>query len=168
MATSRLPAVVDALLTLMRATTGYRDPSAAVSAALVPVFDGPTIGISGDHATRWLSIGWSGDPESPEDAASAEQNVATGGNNTRDEVGTIRCRAAAQGGETDPTPLSALRLQVGAIVGDVELLLRNNPTLGITAPRMFARIGEIGAMRQSVTRGPSITTDFTVIYDTRI
>lgn len=168
MATSRLPAVIDALLALMRATTGYRDPSAAVSAALVPVFDGPTIGVSGDHATRWLSIGWAGDPESPEDAGVAEQAVATGGNNTRDEVGTIRCRAAAQGGETDPTPLSTLRLQAAAIVGDVELLLRTNPTLGIVAPRMFARIGEVGALRPSITRGPSVTADFTVIYDTRI
>jgi hypothetical protein len=167
MAVTRWPDVVAALITLMRATAGYRDPSAYGSE--IPVYDSFGIGRDEQPVDAYLVIAWAGDPDSLEDGGDSGQGIATLGNNTRDEKGTVRCRAVGQygtgAGRIDPT---AARATAFAVMGAVETLLRGNPTLGIVAPRMLARIGQIESIQQWANEGPCCALTFTVTYDTRI
>ena len=167
MAVTRWPDVVAALITLMRAQAGYRDPAAYGSE--IPVFDSFAVGLTEQPVDAYLVIAWTGDPKSLEDGGDSGQAIATLGNNTRDETATVRCRAVGQygtgAGPIDPAPARALAF---GVMASVENLLRANPTLGITAPRMLARIGQIESIRQWANEGPTCGITFNVRYETRI
>jgi hypothetical protein len=167
MAVTRWPDVVDALVALMRVWPGYRAPDAYGSE--IPVFDSFAVGLSEQPVDRYLVIAWPGDPSSLEDQGDSAQTIATTGNNTRDEKTSVRCRAVAQYGHgaglMDPSPV---RRAAFGVMGDVENLLRGNPTLGITAPRMRALIDRTLSVQQFANEGPVCAITFSVIYDTRI
>lgn len=167
MTTARLPAVLDALVALARAEPGHRDPESATSG--VPVFDGPQYGITSDRLTTWLAIGWSGDPDSPEDAAEAGQTIGTIGSaaRTRDELGEIRCRAVSQTG--DRAAPKATRDAVFAEMAVMETICRTNPTLGLDPSWMRrATIANRYSIRQENKAGPVCTLDFVIEFRTRI
>lgn len=167
MAVTRWPDVVNALIALMRATSGYRDPAALGSE--IPVFDSFAVGRTEQPVDAYLVIAWAGDPDALEDGGDSGQTIATLGNNTRDETATVRCRAVAQYGTgAGPIDPSAARTAAFAIAGAVEALLRTNPTLGITAPRMLARFGQFESIQQWANEGPCCGLTFTVVYQTRI
>jgi hypothetical protein len=163
---SRLPAVIDALVGLCRAASGHRDPESTTITVGVPVFDGPEYGITGDRATAWLAIGWSGDPDQPEDGGDAEQVIAALGNRSRAEAGSIRCRACGQTGDRD---MASARNAAFTEMAVVESICRNTPTLGLTqAWMMHAEIGDRYMYRQEYNAGAVFTLDFRVVFKARI
>jgi hypothetical protein len=162
--TSRLPAVIDGLVAALRATSGYRDPETAVSG--IPVFDGPQYGISGDRVATWLCVGWSGDPDAPEDAGDAAQTIAALGNRQREEIGTIKMRAVSSSGDRD---MRARRDAAFAAMGTVEQLCRTTPQLGLDPAWMReAQIADRYRWRQHYDEGAVCELDFTVEYRARI
>lgn len=167
MRTASLPYVLDALVALARASAGHRDPEALVSG--IPVFDGPQYGITSDRAGTWLAIGWSGEPDSPEDAGDGEQAIATIGNaaRSRDDDGEIVCRAVSQSG--DRTGIKIARDAVFAEMALLETICRTNPTLGLDPSWMrYARLTRRYSIRQEYAAGPVCTLDFFVGYKSRI
>lgn len=168
MATStRWAAVMDALVSLSRGMTGYRDPGAAVSAGLRPVFDSILVGGTEDHASELLVVGWSGDPTRTEDAGESGQATATLGNRGRDESGRIKCLAQAWSGAVED--VAAVRGAAFDVLGDVEELLRTNPTLGLDQAWMRqAELGEGTRVELQQISGVRCRVEFSVTYRARI
>jgi len=133
--------------------------------------DGPEISLTADDAPVYLIIG--GSYEDEDDHGDAGQVIATLGSRQRDEEGTVVCQAVAQSGGIDlpdgPETLRALRQSAFKVLGDVAVLLRENPTLGITAPRMVAEMGAIVPHQfLTETGGSVVVIDFRVTYIGRI
>ncbi len=121
MATSRVPAAIDALLTAVRARPSLDS---------VEILDGPSI--TNLSSTRRLYIGWQPGSDT---AVSLTQAFAGAGARTRDEDFDIACYAEALSGDTD---LQVARTGAFALVAEVESCLRatdavpDAPTLGGT------------------------------------
>lgn len=113
MATSALPVVIDALLSL------------ANSLETVNVFDG--FGVSDDPGD-YLMIGVD-DPNAVDSAngASSQQSWQHVGHQTRNEEGEIICAALSWNGDGD---LKSARVSAFAITALLENALRADPTLG--------------------------------------
>ncbi|MFF8659463.1 hypothetical protein [Streptomyces huasconensis] len=107
MTTSRVPAAVDALLAILRASPAL---------AGVSICDGPVAVNLTDR--RRLYVGWA--PGS-EQAVELQQEFASAGARTRDEVFSIACYAEARAGDKD---MALRRTAVFAIVAAVEAALR--------------------------------------------
>jgi hypothetical protein len=166
MSVSLLPQVVDALVSAMRAVAGYRDP--AETDGETPVFDGPAVGLSGDHAVSWLAIGATDDPGSPGTVAVVRQETTAVGRVRREESVDISCVAGAQSGDVAAVTMSSLRTAVMGIVSDVEAVTRASPTLGIAAPRLVVEVSSVDELQQWAARGLNVTVRFTVSYRGRI
>lgn len=178
MSTSRWAEVTDALVTVMRAVTGYRTPGADADESLIIVFDGPEWLMSDDPGNQFLIIG--GNIEDDQNGL-AGQAFGPIGNRARDEAGSIVCNAVAQlggiflpdGSLASSVPRdtwSTLRAAAFANMGAVESALRSDPTLALsTLPRLIVQIGESIVPRQYMTDGGAVVSIvFTVTYDTRI
>lgn len=110
--TSKIPATVDALITLARANlTG------------VEVFDGPPTGTTGLENLKRLFVGDSGEGGP---AVDGEYQVLTFGGERR-EVFTVSCVAESLRGDAD---MKAARDEAFTIHGDLDGLLRVDPTVG--------------------------------------
>lgn len=131
MGVSMWPVVVDALVTGMRATSGYRAPTTA--SASIPVYDGQELMVTAEVPVSWLVIGWSGDPDSPDQQGQAGQAAAAmATTRPREELGEISCQAVCQGGRGDLSgSAKGARDGAFAVLADVERFLRADPTLGI-------------------------------------
>ncbi|MDT9689389.1 hypothetical protein Q5762_13795 [Streptomyces sp. P9(2023)] len=117
MATSRVPAAVDALLAILRAAPALDD---------VLILDGPpTNGLTGNQR---LYVGWTPDG-GPAVALSQDFNAA--GARTRDETFAINCYAEVSSGDID---MHVQRTRVFELVGAVETALRatNEATMAPT------------------------------------
>lgn len=162
--TSRLPYVIDGLVTLLRAQSGYRDPEATTTG--IPVFDGPQYGITGDRTTTWVCVGWSGDPESPTEGASAAQVIATLGNRAREETGSVALRVVSQAGDRD---MQSRRNAAFTAMGVLETALRNDPLAGLNPDWMReAQVGDRYTVEQRFDAGAVFVLDFAVLYRARI
>lgn len=156
MATSAVPAVIDALVTLSRAAL----PG-------VTVIDGS--GTDFGTAGNYLLIGVD-DPDRLDSqfAADAEQSWGPIGNRARNEVGNINCVAYSWTGNTDQ---KAVRDAAYATVAAVENLLRNDPTLGM--PTVLLEGAQFGttqqlAQSQVAATGSSARLNFQVHFSARI
>lgn len=155
MATSVVPALIDALVT-----------AATAALPVVRVYDG--YGTSSDP-TDSLMIGVD-DPFSKAraDSSSASQSAATLGTaRSRDELGTIRCAAVATNGNADQ---KAARDAVYAIATAVENLCRGaaNPAFGVAGVRMVA-FGTSSTLYQDQTDlGAEAALIFDVAFAARI
>jgi hypothetical protein len=136
MATSRYPAVVDAIVTTLQA---------APALSAVTVTDG--LPITEDRLTSLVIVGNSGDPEEPY-AGRFEQEYhdLAGVNSTRDETVTVPCCVLAQTGDID---VSATRSSAFTILGAVESALRANYALGVD-----------GVLRVEMSGGDVIVSQF--------
>jgi hypothetical protein len=149
---------------LQAARPGFRAPETVSNDT--PVFFGPVYGISGDHAAKWLAIGWAGTPTRVTEAGESGQSTATLGNRGRDERGVIRCRACAQTGDRATT---ATEDAVDVILASVEDLLRTNPTLGLDQAWMrSAEMGSDMRIQPRFASGFVLEVDFTITYRARI
>lgn len=154
MQTSRVPAAVDALLTILRAAPGLSD---------VLVVDGPvTVNLT---ARRRIYVGWQ-PGDSP--AVSLTQDFASAGARTRDENFAIGCYAEARAGDKD---MSITRQAVFDLVGEVETALRATneaptaPTLNGAV--LWAHL-TTGDLSQSTESGTLAGLAFTVTCRARI
>lgn len=107
MMTSRVPAAVDALLTILRARPALAD---------VAIVDGPSpVNLS---QLRRLYVGWAPGADA---AVALQQQFNGAGARTRDEVFEISGYAEARAGDRN---MKARRDEVFALVGEIEQALR--------------------------------------------
>lgn len=167
MTTSRLPYVIDGLVTLARAFSAHRDPRTRGTG--IPVFDGADYGLIGDRGHLWTVIGWSGDPDAVEDAASVVQTLANSGNpaRQRDERGQIRLRITAQRGDRDI--MKTTRDLVFAELGLFEQAFRDDPTIGLSPSWMREiQLNNEFTLRAYYDQGPICQWTGSVEYRARI
>jgi hypothetical protein len=116
MATSRVPAVLDALLAACRAASDLTG---------VAIVDGPPL--TDLTNPDQVFIGWQ--PSADDVAAADAQDFAQLGAQRRDEQIDIRCYAESRSGDT---VIKTVRDRAYALVGAVENLLRADATLAGT------------------------------------
>lgn len=137
MATSAVPAAIDALLAILRA---------APALAGVEVIDGPPTGDM--SAADLVAVGWQPDDG---EAATLAQNFAYAGARRRDEEFVISCWLESWTGDSD---VAARRTRAFELLAVVEDALRASdvapeaPTLGGTV--LWAQLSA-GSLRQSFT-----------------
>ncbi|MET9506919.1 hypothetical protein ABZX62_00275 [Streptomyces flavidovirens] len=120
--TSRVPAAVDALLTIIRA---------APALSAIHITDGPSaVNLTDRHR---LYIGWS---PSGDQAVELQQRFASAGARTRDESFTIACYAESRAGDKD---MALRRTKVFEIVAAVEDALRAT----VTTPKAPTLLGTV-------------------------
>jgi hypothetical protein len=151
---SRVPAAVDALLTILRAAPGLAD---------VRIVDGPAaVNLTERHR---LYIGWQPGAEAAVDLV---QNFNAAGARTRDENFAIACYAESRAGDKD---MALRRARVFAILGEVENALRATdaapeaPTLNGTV--QWAHL-TAGSLIQDQDQGAIAGLPFTVACHARI
>lgn len=174
------PIVVDALIDQLVALPGWRPAKSSLSG--ITVFDGPEVDYTADpeRTYGYLVVGWGGDPETsgPESAGQGAQTpAALDANRTRDDAGTIRCRATYWTGDgvLDVSARACRQASFG-IMWQVEQLLRSNPTLGIPQAvgpvglqRMVVQFDRMDDITQTAGEGGlQVDIDFTVRYSCRI
>jgi hypothetical protein len=174
MAETRVAQVIDALVTGMRATAGFRSPtSASTTAGLTTVYDGPEVWTTDDRdGQSLLVIGYSGsDPD--EQTATAESSFTRGPiavpARPRDEVSVIHCRAIADGRETPKIARDAALATIAA----VSLFCRTDPSLGINTSDTVGGVRTIafvttGDLIQYLMRGHTAEWAFDVGFSTRV
>ena len=141
MATSAVPAVIDALVTLARTTL----PDALV-------FDG--IGVTNDPGD-FLMIGVEDpDIEGAAFSADSKQEWANANYTARDEEGDITCVALAWVGESGDEGQKAARDAAYAITAALEAALHPNPTLGLSSV-LWTSFGVSSQLSQAQGKGGS-------------
>lgn len=152
-ATSRAPAVIDALVALFEAAAGL---------AGVEVVDGPEV--TGDSLQEAVFVGYDGDPDGDGEAATFEQAWAGLGALAKDETFTVTCAVVVWRGSTKVRPI---RLRVYELLGEVENALRADPSLGLPPPSVVAMAA--GSLVQSQRQtGLECRIPFQVAVKTRI
>jgi hypothetical protein len=154
MMTSRVPAAVDALLTILQAAPGLADAT---------ILDGPpTVNLT---ALKCLYVGWQPGAEA---AVSLTQDFNSAGARTRDEAFAIVCYAEARAGTT---VMKDRRDEVFALVGEVETALRATdsaptaPTLNGAVLWAHLTAGDLTQLQQE---GSLAGLAFTVTCQARI
>ena len=148
MTTSRIPAVIDALVsTLTSALSG------------VTVVDGPLINVpDGDY----LTVGWTPDGET----TSGQQDWAGLGNRARNEQIDVPCYCDSFSGST---AVSARRTAAFTLMAAAENAVRNDPTLGGAIPNPgWAQIGAYTERQEQTDAGLAVGVVFHVLVTTRI
>lgn len=154
MQTSRVPAAVDALLTIVRARPALAD---------VSIVDGPaSVNLTN---RRRIHIGWA---PGAEQAVELQQEFNSAGARTRDEAFVITCFAESRGGDKD---MAFRRNEVFDMVGEIEQALRGTdaaptaPTLNGTV--LWAEL-TAGNLSQSTSEGANAGLVFSVSCRARI
>jgi len=155
MATSRVPAAIEALLAIWRAAPGL---------AGVQILDGPpTVDQAG---ADYLSVGWS--PTS-ELAVEFVQEFNAAGARTRDEEFSILCFLDTWTGDTD---VSARRTRAFALLAVCEESIRassSNPTApNLGGAVLWAEIASGSLMQTSTDQGVRAAIPFVVACRARI
>lgn len=154
MATSAVPAAVDALLAILRAAPGLADAR---------VVDGPASTNLTDR--KLLFVGWAPGSDA---AVAIEQDFNAAGARTRDEAFEVSCYAETRSGDKD---MAAQRDAVFALVAAVEIALRATdaaptaPTLGGTV--LWAQL-TTGNLQQAQSEGTVCGLAFTISCRARI
>lgn len=157
MATSKIPDVIDALVSIC---------GSASSLSGVKVYDGPVT--TQEDAKQILWIGMD-DPDSPTAPIGGEfsQQFPGLGTRQRDDDGMIHCVAECWSGSSD---VRSVRVEAFAIVAAVENLIRADATLGgtLSAVAGWAQVLS-GQLRQNNTQeGAVARVAFQVQYKARI
>ena len=119
MATSRYSAVVDAILTALRADS-------TLSSIPAQIVDGPML--TQEYGTTVIYIGWEGDPENDSAGTISQNYHDMGPSATRDETISIFCVVQVFRGDDD---MSTARSDAGTALGAIESVLRTTPALGL-------------------------------------
>ena len=139
--------VIDALVTNLRAATGFRAPSEAGTD--VPVFDGGYP--SGGKNSQLVVIGSDGERggvQRPFRFTSDWHDLDM----TTDETGTVQCAVVVWGGEAKPTTFASQRATAVEILQNVDEALRASvsaASLGV-AQLLWSKV-DAGEMVQGVT-----------------
>ena len=167
---SRWPAVASALVAVMRARPGYRDPESTSSTSLTPVYRSLAPTLTADSPVPLLLVvAFSGTPDERRSGGRFRQSFATSGRYQRDEDGEVACRATAQTGASELYDVDDTEAAAFAVLADVEDALRVDPTAGLTPdPRLVISLGDVTDIRTYSSGGVVTDLDFTVIYSARI
>lgn len=164
MATSRLGDVIDALVTLLRAETGFRAPD--TESDDIPVYDGPEASEGDMHTEpRLVIVGYS-----PAGGAATFEQVGVtmaAGTRPRDETGTVYFSLIVNNGDT----VAAARAAVLEMCAPLETLVRTNPDLGLGSASGFRWISSPTAADLSQTAHPNGCTaqiDLSLTYTARL
>lgn len=139
MATSAVPAAINALLTIWRALPGLTG---------VQVLDGPPTGDQSD--TEYVSVGWQ--PESNDVAAESVQTFNSAGARTRDEDFALTCWVDTWNGDADVGARRARAYELLAVIEESLRATSGNPT----APTLLGTV-LFSQMTSSVLR--QVNTD---------
>lgn len=148
MATSRLPATIDALVTTF-------------TAAGIKTWDGAFV--TGDY-TDAVFVGYDGDPDGDYQTADMNQDWAGIGAKKRDEEFDVICAAVAKSGSTS---IKTARDAAIALFSLVENTLRADPSLGFSPPYV-AEVKPTGLFTEPTSDGLQARLVFTVHVKTRI
>lgn len=149
---SRVPAVLDALLALWRAQLDET----------VTVTDGPQI--TDAALQRVVCVGWDGDDEGDGEAVTWTQAYRGLGAGVKDETITVTCVAICwNGGDTVRTA----RDDVYALFAEIEASVRDDTSLGL-APPSIAAITTGRLHQEANSDGVMARLPFTVEVQTRI
>jgi hypothetical protein len=165
---------IRAIVTLMRAETGYRSPWPAADGTLpdgVSVYHTLEAGLMDDHTERALIIGDWGDPEAPQEAADGPQRPATLGTlRHRQEDAVIRCRVSVSSGDVAEGSVQAVWDAAVAIVDDVDAMLRATGSLGLVPGyrHLEAVFAGVTATQPSLARGPVLDVYFGIAVSARL
>lgn len=162
MAGPQFAAVIDGLVTTLRAATGLGAPGDG--SGDVPVYDGPVP--TNAPVMHFVAVGWDGDDTSDSTAAEWESEWAGMGNGgARDETGTVSCVVIAGDGSDD---FPAIRTTALATLATIAAALAAAPAVG-AAPTVLWTELNTGAMQQGVSAsGAFVRLAFTVGYAARI
>ena len=150
MTTSRIPAVIDALVsTLTAALTG------------VKVYDGQWVTAPNTTAS-FITVGWTPDGEGP----TGQQTWAGIGNRARNEQIDIPCYADAYSGSTDTKTRRDAAL---TLMASAENAVRTDPTLGgvLISPGL-AEIGTYSLREEQTESGLEVGVVFHITARARI
>lgn len=161
MTVPQFSAVVDGLVTTLRAAAGLGTPGDG--SADVPVYDGPVP--TNAPVMHFVAVGWDGlDGGDSESGAWDSEWAGTGAAAGRDETGRVSCCVIAGDGGDD---FAALRRSVWSTMGLVEAALRSSPSIG-AGPVVWQSELVAGAVQQGVSsRGAYIRVLFAVGYSAR-
>lgn len=151
--TSRVPAVIDALVALFRA---------APALAGVKVVDGPSV--TGSPLPEAVYVGYDGDPDNDGQAVDFAQEWASIGQRAKNETFTVTCAVGVWRGSTGVRPA---RTRAFEVLAAVEGALRADPSLGLPPPSTVAFAS--GSMAQvQGTSGMGVRIAFQIAVQTRI
>lgn len=149
MATSRFGAVVDALVTLVDATS------------VTHVFDGPPNTAEGP--AEYVIVGGTDDPD--DDAGEIAQEWNGLGAGTKQETGEVRCAVLVGTGDD---VVKTARDRALVIFGEVETALRADKTLGGVIVSGWCSLAEGRPAQRRNANGLYARVVFTVTYQTKI
>ena len=159
MTTSKVPAIIDYLVTTFTAasTLGAATPP-------VTVYDGPVTAATEAPLVLWVGLD---DPDTDQvapSAAAAQQEWAGLGKLGRNEISTIHCVAEAWTGADD---IRSMRVAAFAIVAAVEDIVRTDPFSGLA---LFPDPGVTGLeLRQNnTTAGSQARVSFQIAFKSRL
>ena len=147
MSTSRIPAAIDALVSIF-----------AAALSDVQILDGPP---NVNLASDFVTVGWSPYADT---AVDAQQQFVSLGTQRREEDFTIACYADSYSGDTGA---SARRARVFQLVGAAETALRADATLGGVLT-LWAEMGDTTLHQEIDDRGLVVGVTFHVHCKTRI
>lgn len=149
MATSSIPAAIDALVASLKGAAGLSG---------VDVFDGePT---SAEHPD-FVCVGH--DPLDPLNAVEGSQTPASLGNRAREESYDILCSLAARSGDKSMSTRRARALELFAAI---ETVVRSNVTLNGTV--RTAQVGSYTLVQEQTDQGPSAGLRFRIACSARL
>lgn len=155
MATSTIPAAIDALVSILQASAGLSG---------VTVIDGPPTGDQSD--TDYVYVGWQFEGDT---SVEMRQDFAHLGARKRDELFDILCSLDTWTGDTD---VQARRARAFELLGAVEDALRATdaapqaPTLNGTV--LWAHLTQGALMQRHTTDGVQVGLNFRVSCRSRI
>lgn len=143
MTASRVPQVIDYLVTLFQAaaTLGQATPS-------VDVIDGPKVTADPGPLALWVGVDDISPGATPAAATSTQQWQQGLGRTMRVETLSVHCVAQAWSGNDD---VRTLRVAAAAIVSAAEDLVRADPSLGGTLPG----VKDAGVTQADWRQGPT-------------
>lgn len=153
MASSRVPALIDALVPALQASPDL---------ATVKVVDGPLV--SDSAAQEWVFVGYDGDEDGDFATATSQQEWAGLGAKKKNEEITLTCAILVQRGSTD---VRGCRTRTYEVFAAVENTLRADPSLGFPTPTVCA-VTEHSFHQEQTADGIQGRLPFTVTCTTRI
>lgn len=159
--TSRVPAVIDALVTICKAASTIGQATPPIS-----VYDGPDLTTAADEQILWIGMD---DPDSEQApiGADSSQQFAGLGTRQRNEEGTIHCVVQCWSGDTT---IRTARLQAYAVVASVETLIRTDATIGGTLSTVagWAEVDGLQLHQNQTDKGAVARVSFHIKYKARI
>jgi hypothetical protein len=143
--TTAMPRIMDGIVTLMRARTGYRSPT-STSATGIVVYDSLEVLLQNDSpASQYIVIGQNAMDDFSDGISgvmmgeSGQTEGPFGTNRPRDERGIIQGNCVCQLGEGDQNASVKLaRDRAFAMLADIELVLRADPTVNGAVGNLWA------------------------------